>query len=302
MSQPKPLIKLYQGFATNRVTTLFGHVLESVSDQREHVTHNPIKNALEMYRRYNVKPVRNEEVVLEIGGKAYSTTAGKKGFFRFELFNLQPTEVTEFKVRLKRFPQEVCTDKVTLFNPGEIIVSDIDDTVLISHATNLLKKLYLLLTKNHQTRKAFEGIREFYDELHSKERNSKFFYVSSSEWNLYDFLQDFVQFNSLPDGVFLLQDIKSGLRDLLKSGGGSHLHKKDKIKNLLWSYPDSKFVLVGDSGQHDPYIYSSIAMEHPGRVKKIYIRDVRSSRRARVNAIIRELADSDVEMEIFSRP
>lgn len=302
MSQSKPLIKLYQGFATNTVTILFGHVLKSDSNQESKLTRNPFKNALEMYRRYNVRPVKHEEVILELAGKTYTTHSDSKGFFRFEQDNLHSSDPLAYKIRMKRHPDVVCEGEVTGSNPEEIIVSDIDDTVLISYATNLVKKMYLMLTKNYKTRKAFEGIREFYEDLHGRERNSKFFYVSSSEWNLYDFLQDFIGFNDLPDGVFLLQNIKSGIVDLIRSGGGSHLHKKDKILLLLKSYPDSKFILVGDNGQHDPYIYRSVALEYPHRIKKIYIRNIRSSRREKVNTIIRELADSNIRMEFFSVP
>merc|ERR1711916_379608 len=78
----------------------------------------------------------------------------------------------------------------------KVVVTDIDDTILISHSTSLLKKLYLLLTKNHQRRKAFEGIEGLYHGLIDK--SSLLFYVSSSEWNLYDFLDDFMSFNGLP--------------------------------------------------------------------------------------------------------
>lgn len=300
MSQAIPLIKLYNGFASDKVTHIFGHVLKSMSDQREKPTRNPFKNAVEMYKRYKVKPDPNCEVVLNIYGKSFTVTPDHKGFFQFEVDGKPEGKIINYEVRLKDFDDVKRHGKLFHSNPPEIIISDVDDTVLVSHATSLAKKLYLLLTKNYESRKAFNGIREFYDHLCGHDEANKFFYVSSSEWNLYDFLKSFMDFNSLPRGVFLLQDIKSGIRDLFKSGGGSHMHKADKIKMLINSYPDSQFILVGDSGQKDPYIYKKIALEYPHKIKQIYIRDIRSSRREKVRNMVEELAGLDIKMEIFT--
>lgn len=300
MSQTVPLIKLYNGFASNKVTHIFGHVLKSMSDQREKPTRNPFKNAWEMYKRYQVKPAPNSEVLLHIYGKTYHTRPDKKGFFQFEVEGKPDTDVIHYEVTLKDHADVKCHERLLAFSPEEIIISDIDDTVLVSHATRLLKKLYLLITKNYESRKAFSGIREFYEKLCGHEEANQFFYVSSSEWNLYDFLKSFMEFNGLPPGVFLLQDIKSGIIDLFKSGGGSHSHKAYKIKMLMRSYPDAKFILVGDSGQKDPDIYKKIALEYPNKIKQIYIRDVRSSRREKVQEMVEELANSDIKMEVFT--
>jgi hypothetical protein len=43
---------------------------------------------------------------------------------------------------------------------------------------------------------------------------------------------------------------------------------------MLDLYHDLPFVLIGDSGQHDPEIYHKIVAEHPKRVLAVYIRNV----------------------------
>lgn len=300
MSHIQPIIKLYKGFASDKVTCIYGHVLRSVSKQREKLTSNPFKNALEMYRRYNVSPMKRTMVGLRFeDGYTAQMATDKRGFFLFKTDRLFYTDVLRFVAFLKKDPSAQCEGEVYKTTPELIVVSDIDDTILISHATNLLKKLYLLLTKNHESRKAFAGIRKFYGELSAGEESS-FFYVSSSEWNLYDFLNDFVRFNELPEGIFLLQDIKSGILDLLKSGDGYHSHKKEKVITLLESFPSASFVLVGDSGQKDPYLYREIAIKYPDRIRSIHIRDVRSSKRTKVLRIANQLAAVNIKMELFS--
>ena len=53
---------------------------------------------------------------------------------------------------------------------------------------------------------------------------------------------------------------------------------------MLALYSDLPFVLIGDSGQHDPEVYHDIVAENPGRVLAVYIRNV-SRQPERVNQI-----------------
>lgn len=50
--------------------------------------------------------------------------------------------------------------------------------------------------------------------------------------------------------------------------------KRDAILSVLSDFPRRQFVLVGDSGEIDLEIYTKIALEHPGRILKIFIHNV----------------------------
>ncbi|MEQ8580736.1 MAG: DUF2183 domain-containing protein [Marinoscillum sp.] len=300
MRSSVPFLKVYQSFASDHLTIVVGHVLRSPSRQRDRPTKNPFKNALEMYRRYQVKPLAGEKVFLKYGGETLEVITDRKGFFQFEWPTPSGVNTLEMTVALAAFPTESEYLKLEVKRPSEVVVSDIDDTILVSHSTSLARKLYLLLTKNHQSRRAFDGVKDFYDSLSESKAGLLFFYVSSSEWNLYDFLESFVADKQLPGGVFLLQDIKSGILDLFRSGGGSHSHKKSKIDTLMKVYPEAGFTLIGDSGQQDPDIYQAVAFSNPDRICKIYIRDVRKSRRSKVIQMASTLRKSGVDMVFFS--
>ncbi len=71
---------------------------------------------------------------------------------------------------------------------------------------------------------------------------------------------------------------------------------------MLRRYHDLPFVLIGDSGQHDPEIYADIVRRHPDRVRAVYIREVGSSarRRTEVLALARELAEVGCPMILAS--
>jgi phosphatidate phosphatase APP1 len=98
------------------------------------------------------------------------------------------------------------------------------------------------------------------------------FYVSSSPWNLYDLLDDFLALRGFPAGPLFLRDWgirprEGGLRD-------HRTHKLATIRRLLEVYPQLPFLLIGDSGQSDPEIYAEVVRSFPGRVPAVYIRDV----------------------------
>tara|TARA_Y100000310_G_C20670969_1_gene810258 strand:+ start:318 stop:1139 length:822 start_codon:yes stop_codon:yes gene_type:complete len=272
-----------------------GHVLRSAVDKRDKISNNPFRNVLEMFRRYRVRGMEGVKVEINTGQQVYQVTSDDKGYFEVKMKN----HAGVMKCFLPDFDLTQHFTIPAILEVDKVVVTDIDDTILISHSTSLLKKLYLLLTKNHQRRKAFEGIEGLYHGLIDK--SSLLFYVSSSEWNLYDFLDDFMSFNGLPEGVFLLQDLKSGIRDLISSGGGNHSHKKEKIERLIASFPNAEFILIGDSGQKDPVIYQSIVDEYPGIVRSVYIRDVRKSRRELFPGLVKYFDSKGVEFQILSK-
>jgi phosphatidate phosphatase APP1 len=112
------------------------------------------------------------------------------------------------------------------------------------------------------------------------------FYVSSGPWNLYDLLVEFMQLNQIPLGPILLQDYGLAEKQIISA---SHRdHKLAQIRKLLETYPDLPFILIGDSGQHDPEIYRKVLEEVPARIKAIYIRDVAEETR---DAEVRKLAE-----------
>jgi phosphatidate phosphatase APP1 len=155
------------------------------------------------------------------------------------------------------------------------IISDIDDTIIRTGATDLLAMGRTVLLGNARTRLPFAGVTEFYRSLQlgrNGKRNNPFFYVSSSPWNLYDLLIDYMDHNNIPQGPLLLRDF--GLQSESFMSGDYLGHKFSEIKKILDAYPLLNFVLVGDSGEQDPAIYLEVVKHFPGRIICIYIRDV----------------------------
>jgi phosphatidate phosphatase APP1 len=102
--------------------------------------------------------------------------------------------------------------------------------------------------------------------------NNPIFYVSSSAWNIYDLLIDFLEHNEIPVGPLLLADY--GLDQTSFPFASHDMHKMTQIKQILDTYPKLRFILIGDSGQRDHAIYQQVNYDYPGRILAIYLRDV----------------------------
>jgi phosphatidate phosphatase APP1 len=266
------------GYGNQKLIYLKGGVLENRPEFFAKETDKRRKNFRVMLSRYLSSPIPEMEVKIVLGGENFFTKTDEYGYFSAWV---EPKQ--SYKSGWHNVIYTIEEEGEEIFRAiGEFLIvgdeakfgtiSDIDDTILVSHATQLFKKFRLIMTKNAKTRLPFEGVAEFYEKL--KAEANPFFYVSSSEWNLYDFLQDFFQVRNIPKGPFLLQEYKSGLRDLLFTGGGSHQHKQDKIKRLMTLFPNLKFILIGDSGQRDTEIYRQALHEFPNRILAVYIRKI----------------------------
>ena len=160
------------------------------------------------------------------------------------------------------------------------VISDIDDTILHTGVTSTLKwrLIFNTLFKHAESRSPLEGAAEFYHLLHrgknGKEANPVF-YVSHSPWNLYRYLELFLRKNNFPKGPILLRTI-GAMRGREKA---EKPQKQTEIINILNRYPDKKFILIGDGGEHDPDIYIEIAENFPNRILAIYIRSVRHKKK-----------------------
>jgi phosphatidate phosphatase APP1 len=165
------------------------------------------------------------------------------------------------------------------------VISDLDDTVIRTDATRLFTMLRRTLLENARTRLPFAGVAEFYGGLHLGDDGSDanpVFYVSSSPWNLYPVLTEFLEFQTIPLGPLMLRDWGISDRGVLPRGHGEH--KLGAIRQILDCYPALPFILIGDSGQEDPEIYRDVVHQYRDRILAVYIRNVTSDP-ARARAI-----------------
>lgn len=296
----------YRTYGTTDKIYVRGRVLE---DKKMAVSKddNFFDNLLNMYKRFETDEVPGVTVQLNLPGEQQQVTTDKEGYFVFNFQPKNPLITNElyhsFPLQLlhANYPAGTTVDAEMILPPADAeygIISDIDDTIIRTGAANLLAMGKTVLLGNARTRLPFAGVSAFYKALQlgrNGQQNNPFFYVSSSPWNLYDLLTDFMDHNGIPPGPLLLRDF--GLQSESFMSGDYMSHKFTEIARILDTYPHLNFVLAGDSGEQDPPIYYEVVKRYPGRIISIYIRDVVSGAKQETAAnIALELKKEGVEM------
>jgi hypothetical protein len=153
---------------------------------------------------------------------------------------------------------------------GISIVSDIDDTIKISHVRERAALMENTFLKPFV---AVPGMAAWYRELARTAPGAAFHYLSASPMQLYPALQAFLDDEEFPAGSMHLRESTSW-RTAVAGKETSIAHKTGALERLFASYPKRRFILIGDSGEHDPEIYADMARRHPERIEAIHIRDV----------------------------
>ncbi|MEP6491307.1 MAG: phosphatase domain-containing protein [bacterium] len=273
----------YRAYATHWRALVLGRVMQDEGIVRGDASHSGWQNLLNTVRSLESDPLAHARVRAGIGGETHDIVGDDEGFLREWLKLERPlaegqwhTVDLELVVANGSAPAKA-TSQVLVPSPHAAfgVISDIDDTVLQSEVTSFLRAARLVLLENARTRLPFPGVAAFYRALEMGRGgapHNPIFYVSSSPWNLYHVVSDFLEAQRIPAGPLLLRDW-----DLATSMAGHGGHKTAIIREILEAYPWMRFILIGDSGQEDPEIYAQVVREYPGRIAAVYIRDVSKS-------------------------
>jgi phosphatidate phosphatase APP1 len=306
----KPLLLIpYLGYGSSRRLFLSGRLLENPGDLTAGENDKIWNNLLDMFRRLESDEVPGARVRARLGHVTQETITDEEGFFSFVLdpgWQQAPLDLwQQVELEVVASQRQTGASQATgsvLVPPQDArygIISDIDDTVMQSDATNLLRMARHVFLGNARTRLPFPGVRNFYQALQAGAagaENNPLFYVSSSPWNFYDLLVEFFGLQQIPLGPFFLRDWGVSAGELLPT---NHMeHKLGVIRRILDFYDEKPFILIGDSGQQDPEIYAEVVRAYPGRILAIYIRDVSVdvSRDAAVEALAEEVSAAASEL------
>ena len=302
-------LKLYRGYVNKEELVVFGHVFKSWAPDKYKMDRKGILHAVSVIHMFRIKPMDNVEITLKFKNIEVHTKTLSDGYFRFTIPYSDPLESGwhPYEVTCKLYDYGI-VETSELLKPFESkvgVISDIDDTFLVSHSGNFFKKLYVLLFKNINKRKVFEDVAPHYQALsragqENETASNSFFYVSSSEWNLYEFIDAFTKIHELPKAVIKLKKIKTGISDFLFTGRGSHDHKFEKIKDIIMFYPKLDYILLGDDSQKDPDLYERVVKIFPQNIKAIYIRQTSSRKKAKTMEILKNIESMDVSTCYFT--
>jgi phosphatidate phosphatase APP1 len=229
-----------------------------------------------LYRNTRLLFTSGEEGVVtwRVGALEWSLRADDHGYW--ELATNQPLGLGPGWHSIETVPSSSSEAGLLVPDPRNTfgLISDIDDTVMVSHVLRTRKLLRNSLTLPAERRDAVEGMAALYRRLLAQNpapESSPVFYVSSSPRQLTDTLRRFLRANDFPRGVLQLKEISTERGDSLRD---KQTYKLRHIETIIAAYPDVKFALMGDDGEADPEIYAKIQAKFPAQVVGIWIRRV----------------------------
>jgi len=309
------LVTPYRSYGTKSHLYIKGRILDN-EPLKITKDANIFKTIKTTYKQFDTFEIPDAQVDLSLPGKVQaSTKTDAEGFFLFDDFikeDLAEHADEEGWLDYDLYYKGPMGKKTELLEDpfkGDFlipdptaeygVISDIDDTILQTGVTSFLKLRLLknsLLT-NAYNRIPLKGASEFYQKLHTGRDgtpNNPIFYLSNSPWNLYEYLKLFLDHNAFPKGPILLRQFRTPFDGSIKP---EKPHKQKEIANILKTYPDMNFILIGDSGEHDASIYTEIAAQYPDRILAIYLRSVKHKKQmSRVRSIIDDFETTPVLM------
>ncbi len=290
-----PLILPYRKFGTAEKIRIGGRVVEDRGVVSAPHTHSTVENLWLTFKRYATYEVGAARIGFSIGRESGTVVSDRNGFFEVDMTPARPIVLPPeeswlpAQLTLLGAPtgpeRPLQAEAFVLIPPATArfgVISDIDDTIVKTGATDFLKHWRTVVANSAEARVAFRGLAPFYRALHrgvGGAEGNPLFYVSSSPWNLYDLFERYLVLHDIPLGPILLRPVGFGAGKW--PGGSHHANKLAQIENILATYPLLPFILVGDSGQHDAEIYTEATVRHPGRIAAIYVRDVTEEARDR---------------------
>ncbi|MBU2995137.1 DUF2183 domain-containing protein [Cellulophaga baltica] len=285
----------FDSYGTNTHLYLRGRALEDESINLD--SKGWFHLFLNSWKRMETDEIKHANInVLLPNGEIFKTTTDNHGYFKIavEVKNLKTyiddegwvnyhVSYADSKVKRtiqneNKFPAKtLIPSKKACFG----VISDIDDTILHTGVVSTLKWKVLINTafKAVKKRLPLKGASELYNLLHNGkdgDNANPIFYVSHSPWNLYRYLNLFLEQNDFPEGPILLRSMQSFFK---RKNTGDKPQKQIEILNILKTYPNLPMILIGDSGEHDADIYKEIAELFPDRIAAIYLRSVNHKKR-----------------------
>ncbi|MCU1290242.1 MAG: hypothetical protein JWN60_2471 [Acidobacteria bacterium] len=297
----------FTGYGTREKFWMSGRVLEDDGDIVTNQNDGKLQNLVNLYKRFETDEVSGARIRAVFGNAETEVFTDKEGYFYLEMSAAEISDSPFREIKLSLQEPLLANGQMAetvgrVLVPPETarfgVISDLDDTVLTTNVTNKIKMFLTVALLNEHTRMPFKGVAAFYKALQkglTGAENNPIFYVSSSPWNLYPLLTEFLRIQDIPTGPLFLKDFGN---HTIFSSGDHKTHKLNNIESVLNTYPHLPFILIGDSGEQDPEIYSEVVKKYPQRIKTVYIRNInlKPERIASIDKLIDEIKDTGCQL------
>jgi phosphatidate phosphatase APP1 len=223
------------------------------------------------WRSFTSVPVNEVAVTITAGGKEFQVTTDRGGVVDTRVDVDLP--VGWNTIQLRTADSEIVDARIYVVDPTVQfgILSDIDDTVMVTALPRPLLAAWNTFVLDEHARTPVPGMSVLYERLVRAHPGAPIIYLSTGAWNVAPTLGRFLSRNLYPAGALLLTDWGPTHDRLFRSG---KLHKRESLERLAHEFPDMKWLLIGDDGQHDEELYGEFARNHEANVAAVCIRQL----------------------------
>lgn len=226
------------------------------------------------WRSFTSVPVNHTTVTISIGNMEQRVVSDRGGVVDAVLaVDLSPGWHT---ITIRTDETEKVEAKVFIVDPQVSVglISDIDDTVMVTALPRPFLAAWNTFVLDEHARRPVPGMAVLYERLTRTHPGMPVFYLSTGAWNVAPTLTRFLSRNLYPAGPLLLTDWGPTHDRWFRSGRN---HKVDTLERLSQEFPNMRWLLVGDDGQHDEEIYGQFSTRHPEAVGAVAIRQLSNS-------------------------
>lgn len=269
-----PVVIPYTGYGSTEWVRVLGRVLLTKTPKpgsRAERKHQKRSERVRGWRSFTSVPVNSVAVSIEADGAVHHVQADRGGV----VDEVIPVQLSPgwHTLTLKTEGSEPSEAPVFIVEPGARlgVVSDVDDTVMVTALPRPLLAAWNTFVLDEHARIPTPGMAVFMERLIAGHPSAPVIYLSTGAWNVAPTLTRFLSRNLYPPGPILLTDWGPTHDRLFRSG---REHKRDNLNRLALEFPDIRWLLIGDDGQHDEETYGNFAAQHPENVAAIAIRQL----------------------------
>lgn len=226
------------------------------------------------WRSFLAVPIGFAQVTVRVDGAAHDVVADRGGVVDTVL----PAELTAGWHTISMSVEGCDPVETRVFIVGEDvrfgIVCDVDDTVMVTALPRPLVAAWNSFVVDEHARQPVPGMSVLLERLVRENPGAPVVYLSTGAWNVGPTLLRFFSRHLFPPGSVLLTDWGPTHDRWFRSGTD---HKSANLERLAEEFPDVKWLLVGDDGQHDDAVYTAFTGSHPDSVAAVAIRRLSST-------------------------
>jgi phosphatidate phosphatase APP1 len=226
------------------------------------------------WRSFTSVPVNEVAVIITAAGREFRVTSDRGGVVDTRVEVDLPVGWNTIQLRTDDSPQVEAS--VYVVDPAVRfgIVSDVDDTVMVTALPRPFLAAWNTFVLDEHARRPVAGMSVLYERLVRAHEGAPVIYLSTGAWNVAPTLRRFLSRNLYPAGALLLTDWGPTHDRLFRSG---REHKQRSLRRLAEEFPDMRWLLIGDDGQHDEELYGAFARSNGGNVAAVCIRQLSPS-------------------------